>query len=108
MLFFNMESLPAWLRAQLAARGVDLTAIKQALLDANDQWLLFETPQAIHPADGNSTSDIYRLDLLTARLALLSRTRTRCRRQRPQPLPRRPRPAGDGWSSGAMRQPGPG
>ncbi len=63
-----------WLRNLLAARGVDITAIAQALWDDRGQWLVFETAQAILPTDGNGVSDIYRLDLFTETLTLVSQT----------------------------------
>jgi Tol biopolymer transport system component len=68
------QDLPDDIRALLAGHGIDFSAIDQALLDAQGQWLLFETTQALTRADANGTSDIYRLDLLTATLRLLSRT----------------------------------
>ena len=71
--FTGMDALPPWIQERLAARGIDRQAVAQALLDPQGQWLLFETPQGINPADRNGTSDIYRLDLLDERLALLSR-----------------------------------
>jgi len=71
--FTGMDALPSWVQERLAARGIDRQAMVQALLDPQGQWLLFETPQGINPADRNGTSDIYRLDLLDERLALVSR-----------------------------------
>ena len=68
------DDLPAWLQEQLSAHGVDRAAIGQALLDPQGLWLLFETAQAVDGADGNGTSDIYRLDLLAGTLRLLSRS----------------------------------
>jgi hypothetical protein len=68
-----MDALPSWVQERLAARGIDRHAMVQALLDPQGQWLLFETPQGLNPADRNGTSDIYRLDLLDERLALVSR-----------------------------------
>ena len=74
--FTGMDALPPWIQERLAARGIDRQAVAQALLDPQGQWLLFETPQGINPADRNGTSDIYRLDLLDERLALLSRAQS--------------------------------
>jgi hypothetical protein len=68
------DGLPDWLQELLGAQAVDLAAIDFALLDPQGQWLLFETAQAIQPADRNGASDIYRLDLLAETLTLISRT----------------------------------
>ncbi len=68
----RLELLPAWIQGLLAAHGVDSTLARHTLLDAHAQWLLFETTQDILPADGNGTSDIYRLDLSAETLALIS------------------------------------
>ena len=68
------EALPVWVQEALAARRIDSAALAQALLDPQGQWLLLETPQGLDPADGNETSDVYRLDLTRGTLALLSRT----------------------------------
>ncbi len=68
----HLDLLPPWVQEILLLKGVDFTLMDHALFDANGQWLVFETTQGIHPADGNSTSDIYRIDLLTEDLALLS------------------------------------
>jgi hypothetical protein len=70
----TVETLPPWVQVGLAAHGVDPQAVAQALLDPQGQWLLLETTQGLDPADTNATSDIYRQDLLTGRLTLLSRT----------------------------------
>jgi len=73
-LLIAPDALPAWQQDLLTAQGVDLAAIDHALSDAQDQWLLFETVQDLAPGDHNGTSDIYRLDLGTATLRLISRT----------------------------------
>jgi hypothetical protein len=62
------------LGALLAAYGIDPGAIVQALLAEDESWLLFETTQDLIQADRNEVSDIYRLDLITAELRLVSRT----------------------------------
>jgi len=58
----------------LAAYGIDPEAIAQALLAEEERWLLFETTQDLLKADRNGVSDIYRLDLITPELRLVSRT----------------------------------
>jgi hypothetical protein len=54
--------------------GIDPAAIAHLLADADGNWLLFETAQDIAAADTNGLSDIYRLDLFTETLSLLSRS----------------------------------
>ena len=66
--------LPQAILALLAAYGIDPEAIAQALLDEQGEWLVFETAQDLLIADRNGDSDIYRLDLNTAELRLVSRT----------------------------------
>jgi Tol biopolymer transport system component len=58
----------------LIRAGVDIDIAEHVLSDADEQWLLFTTNQDILPADRNEASDIYRLDLFTESLTLLSRT----------------------------------
>lgn len=62
------------LGALLTAFGIDPGAIAQALLAEDESWLLFETTQDLLQADRNGVSDIYRLDLITEDLLLVSRT----------------------------------
>ena len=70
----HAAQLPDWVIELLALYGVDLDHVDHLLLDPQGWWLLFETPDGVLPADENGLSDIYRLDLLTATLSLLSRT----------------------------------
>lgn len=70
----SAEQLPDNVLALLARYGVDLDAIAHILADADGRWLLLETPQALLPTDANDTHDIYRLDLFTEALTLVSRT----------------------------------
>jgi hypothetical protein len=70
----HLGDLPDEVRALLAVHGVDSAAARHAWYDSQGQWLLFETDQTLHGADRNGTSDIYRLDLFTDTLTLLSRT----------------------------------
>ncbi|MEA1053119.1 thrombospondin type 3 repeat-containing protein, partial [Lamprobacter modestohalophilus] len=65
---------PVWVQAELDAWGVASSDISTLLVDSHGQWLIFATPQPLSPADTNGLSDIYRLDLIGARLMLLSAT----------------------------------
>lgn len=69
------EQLSDAAQGLLALYGVDLDAMAHLMADAEGWWLLFETTQDILPNDGNGESDVYRLDLFTESLTLLSRTR---------------------------------
>ena len=66
--------LPDWVQEPLALYGVIFDHVGHLLLDPEGSWLLFETPDDVLPADRNGVSDIYRLDLFTETLTLLSRT----------------------------------
>ena len=68
------EPLLADAQALLDRSGVDTASIAYLVADAAGGWLLFETTEDILPADRNGVSDIYRLDPLTERLTLVSRT----------------------------------
>lgn len=70
----QLASLRGWLRDLLSYAGVDPSAARLGLLDPQGQWLLFETTQALVSADTNGTSDIYRFDLVTETLSLISGT----------------------------------
>ncbi|MTW22678.1 InlB B-repeat-containing protein [Allochromatium palmeri] len=72
----SADTLPSWLLEHLAEFGVDTDALTGGLLDADERWLILETTQALHPEDGNEASDLYRLDLLTDDIALISVTET--------------------------------
>ena len=69
----RLDRLPAWIEAMLVAKGIDLAAASQALLDPQGLWLLFTTPQALQAGDRNGVDDVYRLDLFADRLDLVSR-----------------------------------
>jgi hypothetical protein len=72
----STDQLPDDTAALLARYGLDLDAMANLLLGADGTWLLFETSQGILPGDGNGTQDVYRLDLMTETLTLLSRNST--------------------------------
>lgn len=74
LLLAGLDQLPDWVQAQLVRYGVDFDSVAHFLADAEVQWLLFETSEDILPADLNAASDIYRLDLLTEKLTLVSQT----------------------------------
>lgn len=73
-LFTSAAALPAWLQTHLSDLGVELAAIGQTLLDADERWLILETTQALAAGDANAVADLYRLDLLSDRLELISRS----------------------------------
>ncbi|MEA1052903.1 endonuclease/exonuclease/phosphatase family protein [Lamprobacter modestohalophilus] len=73
-LIVNTTGFPDGVQAQLNALGIDLDAIASSLLDSVGHWLVIETTQALQTNDQNTTSDIYRLDLLSERLQLISVT----------------------------------
>ncbi|NEX16039.1 MAG: hypothetical protein C1943_05240 [Halochromatium sp.] len=74
-LVMTASALPGWLQDHLAALGIATDAIDAALLDADEHWLILETRQALLANDGNQgASDLYRLDLLTDQLQLISVT----------------------------------
>nr|WP_281350278.1 choice-of-anchor Q domain-containing protein [Allochromatium palmeri] len=68
------DALPSWLQEHLAELSIDTDALTGGLLDADERWLILETTQTLHPEDGNEASDLYRLDLLTDHIALISVT----------------------------------
>ncbi|MTW22404.1 InlB B-repeat-containing protein [Allochromatium palmeri] len=70
----SADTLPSWLLEHLAEFGIDADALTGGLLDTDERWLILETTQALHPEDGNEASDLYRLDLLTDHIALISVT----------------------------------
>jgi Tol biopolymer transport system component len=74
ILVAQTDQLPDEIQALLALYGVDLERIGHLLIDPEGQWLLFATTEDILPTDRNGVSDIYRLDLLTEALSLLSLT----------------------------------
>ena len=67
-------ALPDWVQAQLNALGMDLNAITSAQLAANQHWLIVETTQALQTNDANGVSDLYRIDLLSDQIQLISAT----------------------------------
>lgn len=64
--------LPDWVRFQLSALGANLDAIASALLDADGHWLVFETKETLVTTDDNGTNDIYRVDLLSQQIRLIT------------------------------------
>lgn len=71
-LAIDATRLPSWIQDRLKALRVDPSSIISSLLDANERWLIIETTQALVTPDTNRHSDIYRLDLLSDQLALIS------------------------------------
>jgi len=70
----HTEQLPGHVQELLSLYGVSPDAAEDMLLDAQGWWLLLATSEALLPADNNGVHDIYRLDLFTESLTLLSRT----------------------------------
>ncbi|NEX18574.1 MAG: hypothetical protein C1943_18745 [Halochromatium sp.] len=73
-LFTTAAALPTWVHDKLEAQGIQPESIRSALLDQEGHWLLMETRQALQTSDQNDTSDLYRLDLLSDQLQLISAT----------------------------------
>ncbi|NEX16856.1 MAG: hypothetical protein C1943_09565 [Halochromatium sp.] len=71
-IYTSVQALSEWVKTQLTSLGIDLESIVSSLLDADEHWLIVETPQALVTSDANRTSDIYRIDFLTQQLALIS------------------------------------
>lgn len=67
-------ALPIGSQAQLKLLGVDLAAMTSALVDADEHWVILETSQPLVSTDTNSSSDVYRLDLLSSQIGLISAT----------------------------------
>lgn len=72
--FVDPDSFPAWMMDLFIGLRIDVAAIDQVLLDPDEKWLVFESDQDIAIHDRNRTSDIYRINLTTETLELLSRT----------------------------------
>ncbi|NEX15358.1 MAG: hypothetical protein C1943_01660 [Halochromatium sp.] len=69
--------LPLWLKDRLSQLGIDTdpSTLISTLLDADEHWMILETTQPLLAHDGNQgASDLYRLDLLSDQLALISVT----------------------------------
>ena len=73
-LFSDASELPDWIESLLSRLGVDLQRAEDILADNDYLWLVFATIQGIGPTDQNGYRDVYRLDLFTEALTLLSRT----------------------------------
>ncbi|MEA1052574.1 hypothetical protein U5801_22595, partial [Lamprobacter modestohalophilus] len=67
-------ALPTWVLTHLKHLGVDLARLSGALLDAQGLWLIIETEQPLRSSDQNGLSDLYRIDLLSDELQLISTT----------------------------------
>jgi hypothetical protein len=68
--------LAEWVQILLGGRyAIDLSRAEHLLADADGRWLIFETKEDILPNDRNGVSDIYRFDLVTETLSVLSHTR---------------------------------
>lgn len=72
LIFTDAKALPEWLQSLLAGLGINMDAIDSLLLDADGQWVVFETNQSLATMDTNSYSDVYRLDLLSQQAVLIS------------------------------------
>lgn len=68
------SGLPAWAQSALDAIAADPAKISNRLLDRDGRWLIFETKEPLVTSDANPYHDIYRLDLLSEHLDLISRT----------------------------------
>ncbi|MEA1053638.1 hypothetical protein U5801_28095 [Lamprobacter modestohalophilus] len=62
------------MQRRLQGIGIHPEAITSALHDAEAHWLILETPQALQAHDDNQLSDLYRVDLLSEQLSLISAT----------------------------------
>jgi Tol biopolymer transport system component len=71
-LITSAKALPDWAQFQLNALGVDFDLVVSNLLDPEGHWLILETTQSLATTDTNDFSDIYRLDLQSHQLALIS------------------------------------
>jgi hypothetical protein len=69
-----VDALPALISDQLARLALDPHAVTATLRDPAGTWLILETTQALSALDSNQASDLYRLDLVTEELRLISRT----------------------------------
>lgn len=72
--FAGIEALPRWLQQHLLGYGIEAEALSGGLLDGEERWMILQTTQALHPGDDNEASDLYRLDLLSDELRLISVT----------------------------------
>ncbi|MCF8017330.1 MAG: right-handed parallel beta-helix repeat-containing protein [Chromatiaceae bacterium] len=68
----DIAALPVWLQDRLIQLGVNPDAFGSSLLGADGHWLIFETNQTLQTSDRNDASDLYRLDLLSDQLQLIS------------------------------------
>jgi len=66
--------LPPWIQERLLTLGIDAPLIDAALLAADSAWLIVETTQALGASDANGASDLYRIDLLSDQVSLVSIT----------------------------------
>ena len=73
-LLFDASQLPDWIQSLLAKLGVDLQRAEDILADNDYLWLVFATNQGILSTDQNGYRDVYRLDLFSETITLLSRT----------------------------------
>jgi hypothetical protein len=67
-------ALPEWLGLWLSDHGIDAQGLDDMLLGADESWLVITTTQALVAGDANQTSDVYRIDLGTDGVDLVSRT----------------------------------
>ncbi|WP_322829787.1 TolB family protein, partial [Lamprobacter modestohalophilus] len=70
----SAQALPSWVQKHLEQLGIDPEGVRTAVLDAEEQWLILETEQTLLNSDRNGVSDLYRLDLLSEQLSLISST----------------------------------
>ncbi|MCF8004503.1 MAG: hypothetical protein K9L32_09915, partial [Chromatiaceae bacterium] len=73
-LYASAHALPEWVQAQLSALDINLDSIATSLLDTDGNWLVLETIQSLLISDANGLSDLYRLDLLSDQIQLISAT----------------------------------
>ncbi|MEA1053114.1 thrombospondin type 3 repeat-containing protein [Lamprobacter modestohalophilus] len=70
----QVDALPGPISDQLARLALDSGAVTATLRDPAGTWLILETTQALSALDTNQATDLYRLDLVTEELLLISRT----------------------------------
>lgn len=70
--FENSVSFPLWLIDIFAQHGIDPAAIGSVQADVGRTWLVIETVQPLSSHDRNLLTDVYRLDLVTDQLLLVS------------------------------------
>jgi hypothetical protein len=72
MLATAPSNLPSGMQALLNGLGIDANAFASALVGAKGDWLIVETAQPLLSTDTNASSDVYRLNLISNQLTLIS------------------------------------